>query len=247
MILSRPAGHRSLATLGLTVAVAFLVAPPGATAAQTAIAEAGEIEPGVLTTPAAEIACESAPTASADSAAAVDAFTIVSEESEARYRAQEELAGRGAVEAVGRTNAFIGRILFDAKGMPLACSRFDVDLRTLQSDEARRDNYLYNNTLETETYPLATFILTEVVGLEEPLAEGAETTFTLIGNLSLHGVTRLVAWDATATLDGDTLEGTAVTGFDMPDFDITPPRVGPVVSLNETVALEVDIVAERAA
>ena len=241
-----PAARRLLAPLLLILAVTLLSALPAATAAQTATAEAGAIEPGVLTTPPAEIDCQTSPTASAAGTPA-DAFAIVSEESEARYRAQEELVGRGAVEAVGRTSAFIGQILFDAEGMPLACSRFDVDLRTLQSDEARRDNYLYNNTLETETYSLATFILTEVAGLEEPLADGAEATFTLIGNLSVHGVTRLVAWETTATLDGDTLEGTAVTSFNMPDFDITPPRVGPVVSLDETVALEVDIVAERAA
>ncbi len=247
MFIPCPAGRRGLAPSGLAFAVALLAALPGTAAAQTATPEAGVIEPGVLTTPAAELACEAAPTATADSSQPVDAFAIVGEESEARYRAQEELAGRGATEAIGRTNAFIGQIFFDAEGMPLACSRFDVDLRTLQSDEARRDNYLYNNTLETETYPLATFILTEVAGLDEPLAEGAETTFTLIGNLTLHGVTRLVAWEATATLDEDRLDGTAVTSFEMPDFAIEPPVIGPVVSLDETVALEVDIVAERAA
>ena len=174
-------------------------------------------------------------------------FTIVGEESAARYRAQEELASVGATEAVGETSAIIGQILFGEDGLPLDCSRFDVDLRTLQSDEPRRDNYLYNNTLETEQYPLATFVLSAVEGLDEPLADGEETSLTLIGNLTVHGVTRLVAWEATATLDGDTLEGSASTTFDMPEFGIEPPVVGPVVSLDETVELEVDLTAERAA
>jgi hypothetical protein len=63
-------------------------------------------------------------------------YTIVPEESTARYRAQEELANIGANEAVGETQAIAGQIAFDENGMPVPCSRFDVDLRTLKSDEA---------------------------------------------------------------------------------------------------------------
>jgi hypothetical protein len=37
--------------------------------------------------------------------------------------------------------------------------------------------------------------------------------------------------------------GSAETTFDMPDFDIVPPKVGPVLSLEEEVRLQVDIVA----
>ena len=238
-LVNRPRAVAPIALLALTL----LVALGGVASVRSVAAQETEatIEPGVLSTPAASIDCE----ASAPAPAAT--FSILSEESEARYRAQEELANVGATEAVGRTNAIIGQILFGEDGLPLACSRFDVDLRTLQSDNARRDNYLYNNTLETERFPLATFVLSAVEGLEQPLAEGEETTFTLIGNLTVHGVTKLVAWEATATLDEDTLRGTAATAFDMPDFGIEPPVVGPVVSLDERVALEVDITAERVA
>jgi polyisoprenoid-binding protein YceI len=246
--------RRAAATVAALV-LAFLVGGGGIsigrlaaaqdTPAETPAAEA-TTTPGVLETPAAAIDCGTDPFAPTPAAAADAVYSIVAEESEARYRAQEELAGRGATEAVGRTNAFIGTIFLGADGLPVACSRFDADLRTLQSDEARRDNYLYDNTLETETYPLATFVLTGVEGLTGPLTEGEETTFLLIGDLTLHGVTKAVAWEATVMLDGDTIEGTARTEFDMPDFAIEPPVVGPVVGLDETVALEVDITAERA-
>jgi polyisoprenoid-binding protein YceI len=191
----------------------------------------------VLATPAANLDCSTvSPTMT---------YAIDSENSAVRYRAQEELAGQGANEAVGETNAFIGNIYFDESGLPLACSRFDADLRTLTSDESRRDNFLYNNTLETGTYPLASFILTSVEGLDEPLGE-EEVTFTLIGDLTIHGVTKSVSWEATAKLDGDTIAGSAFTTFDMPDFDIEEPVVGPVISVDENVRLEVDITAEVA-
>lgn len=226
----------SLAAIG-AVSILAPVAAQESTPAAT--------EPGVLSTPAATIDCSDTATPNATANVATT-YTIVSDQSEARYKAEEELAGKGANTAIGKTNAFIGTILFDADGNPLACSRFDVDLRTLQSDESRRDNFLYNNTLETGTYPLATFILTSVEGLSGPLVDGQETTFTLIGNLTLHGATKLVAWSATVTKDGGSITGSATTAFDMPDFNITPPKVGPVLSLDEHVVLEIDLTAATA-
>jgi len=193
--------------------------------------------PGVLTTPAANLDCSTV-------AGVATIYTVASEESEARYRVQEELAGRGAFEAVGATRAVIGNLYLGAKGEPRACSRFDVDLRTMRSDDARRDNYLYTNTLQTGTYPVATFVLSAVEGLSSPLGE-QETTFRLIGNFTVHGVTKLVAWEITAARKGDAIVGRAVTVFEMPEFEITPPKVGPVVSLDETVKLEIDLVLKR--
>lgn len=236
----------AVAAVVLTSLVAFGALQRPALAQQEAPAQAGEIaEAGVLDAEPTALDCDGSLTGTAVAQTPTETFAILSEESEARYVAQEELAGQGANEAVGATNAFIGQILFGEDGMPLACSRFDVDLRTLTSDEARRDNFLYGNTLETGTYPLATFILTEVQGLDEALAEGEETTFFLVGDLTVHGVTKAVAWETTVSLEDDALEGSAMTVFEMPDFGIEEPVVGPVLSVDETIALEVDITAER--
>jgi polyisoprenoid-binding protein YceI len=167
---------------------------------------------------------------------AATVYTIVPEESAARYQ----------TEAVGETQAIIGQFGFGEDGLPLPCSRFDVDLRTLQSDQARRDNYLYQNTLEAETYPLATFVLRSVEGMDAPLAEGEETTVRLIGDLTLRDVTKLVAWEANVTVVDGALTGTAATAFEMPDFSIEPPSVPMVLSLDETIRLEVDLTARPA-
>jgi polyisoprenoid-binding protein YceI len=225
--------------LALTLLSGLAPAPAGAQESGDATAEA---EVGVLATPAAELDCETLVAANPPSAV----FAIDDAGSEARYRVEEELASVGATEAVGRTNALIGQILLDSAGLPQLCSCFDVDLRTLQSDEPRRDNYLYNNTLETERYPLATFVLSSVEGTDGTLVEGEETTVRLIGALTLHGVTKQVAWEATVTLEEDTITGQATTEFMMPDFNITPPKVGPVLSLEERVRLEIDLTLTRA-
>ena len=206
-------------------------------------------EPGVIDGEPVALECTEAGAIATpgggESAVPAVVYQIVMDESEVRYLADEELAGQGAVTAIGATRAFIGAIYFDEAGMPLPCSRWDADLRTLQSDSSRRDNYLYNNTLETEKFPLATFILTSVEGLDGPIEEGETVEFMLVGNLTLHGVTKQVRWAATVTREDGTFVGSAETTFDMPDFDIVPPKVGPVLELDETVRLQVDIVAEE--
>lgn len=214
------------------------------TAGVNAQATATPAAMGVIEAPADLAACEPSELGMLpEGTDAATLYAIVPEESEARYRVQEELAQVGETEAVGKTQAIIGQIAFGADGMPMACSRFDIDMRTLQSDQARRDNYLYNNTLEAETYPLATFVLRDVEGLDAPLTEGEETTMTLIGDLTLRDTTKLVTWEATVTLDGDTLTGAAATEFEMPDFAIEPPSVPVVLSLDETIRLEFDVIA----
>lgn len=174
-------------------------------------------------------------------------YSIVSDQSEARYLAEEEFVGQGANTAVGTTSAIIGQIGLDASNVPLTCSRFDVDLRTLVSDDSRRDNKLYEETLETGEFPLGTFILTSVEGLDGGLVDGQEATVTLIGNLTLHGVTKQVAWSATVTLSGDTLTGSAETSLNIADFDMSEPNSPLVLSIDDTIVLQVDLVAQTTA
>lgn len=236
---------RTLARRGAAIAfpplltVAAMLAPAGALAQDATPTPMGVIETidGLPECAVSEIG------ALPEGTEAATVLAIVPEESAARYRVQEELAQVGETEAVGQTQAIIGQIAFDDAGMPVPCSRFDVDLRTLQSDQARRDNYLYNNTLEAEKYPLATFVLRAVEGMDAPLAEGEETTIALIGDLTLRETTKLVAWEATVTMTDGALTGNAATEFEMPDFAITPPSVPVVLSLAETVRLEIDLTA----
>ena len=173
------------------------------------------------------------------------AYIINGEPSEARYVVAEELANIGANTAIGRTNAFVGQIVADGVSMPASCSRFDVNMRALVSNSSRRDNYLRGSTLQSDQFPFATFILRAIEGLDTSLND-EEQTFTLIGYLEFRGQTQSVAWETTAALDGGELNGSAFIEFDMTDFTIEQPIVGSVVSIDDTVRLEVDIVAQQA-
>jgi polyisoprenoid-binding protein YceI len=173
-------------------------------------------------------------------------FVLNSEQSAARYIVEEELASTGLTEAVGETNAVIGTILLGEDGTPLPCSRFDVDLRTLQTDETRRDARV-QDALETEAYPVATFIVTSIEGLEGGLVDGVETDVTLVGNLEMHGVMNQVAWSATVTRSGDTITGTATTTVSFDDYGVEKPVMGPVMSIADDFELQIDLVATVAA
>jgi polyisoprenoid-binding protein YceI len=170
-------------------------------------------------------------------------YTVDGEQSLATYTVMEELASIGANEVNGTTSAIIGSILFDEDGTPLSCSNFAVDMRTMQTDESRRDNYLRENTLESDTFPFATFVVASVEGVDGPVVEGEAAALQLTGDLTIHGVTKTVTWEAEVTREADTLTGTATCTFLIEDFGMEKPIVGPVVGIDDEVTLTIDIVA----
>lgn len=162
--------------------------------------------------------------------------------SEARYRVREQLANISfPTDAVGTTSAISGTIVIDPDGTVVSQeSKFMVDLTTLKSDKAQRDRYIQNNTLQTRSYPTAEFVPTKVIGLPSPLPTSGPVTFQLAGDLTVHGITRPTTWDVTASVDGQGLTGSASTSFTFEDFGMTPPRVPILLSVEDTIKLEVD-------
>ena len=161
---------------------------------------------------------------------------------EARYRAQEVLSGRGFNEAIGRTASITGGVVLDdAGGVVPSQSRISVDLMTLQSDNAMRDRYIQRATLQTAQFPTAELQLTQAVGLPQPLPTSGTSAFTLMGDLTVHGVTRPTIWDATATFEEGEVVGTASTTILLTDYGMEPPRAGPVLSIEDAVRLELDV------
>jgi polyisoprenoid-binding protein YceI len=111
----------------------------------------------------------------------------VSDSSVARYLVQEQLARLSVPNnAVGETTAMSGTIVFGQGGrVQPESSIITVDLRALQSDEERRDDYIRENSLESNAYPTAEFVVREMIGLPWPLPENGEETFQLVGDMTL--------------------------------------------------------------
>ncbi len=211
--------------------------------AATVLAIVVAVAPFAVTTampaPAASDLLTSASVSLRSEATRVD---LVAGGSEARYHAQEVLAGRGANEAVGRTSDVSGMIQVEADGSIAADhSRLTVDLSTLQSDSGMRDNYIKRSTLQVSQFPTADFVVTSAPGLPVPLPTSGTATFELVGDLTVHGVTRPTTWQATASFADREVTGTATTTVLMTDLGMTPPKVGSVVSIEDSVRLELDV------
>jgi polyisoprenoid-binding protein YceI len=187
-------------------------------------------------------------TAGADSATTPDGTWQVSDDGESYvgYRVKEQLAFLDSPnEAVGRSTGVTGTM--EVAGDTVESVRIEADLTRLTSDESRRDNAIRERGLESERYPTATLELAEPIKLAEAPAEGQEVRGQGKGRLTVHGVTRDVDLDLRGRWSGSTIQVVGQLPVKMSDYQIQAPRFGPVVSIEDSAAVDFRLVFERAA
>jgi polyisoprenoid-binding protein YceI len=109
----------------------------------------------------------------------------------------------------------------------------------MQSDESRRDNRLRSEGLQTDQYPTATFKVTQPVAVPAAALTGTASDITLVGDLTLHGVTKSVQIPAQAQLADGKIQVAGTLTFPLSDFGITPPNVGGfILSISDQGTLE---------
>lgn len=206
---------------------------------------------GSSPTPADTLVTPSTPEPPAATAAPASSggltWTIVPEQSEARYRVREQLVRRDLPnDAVGKTNQISGSITVSPEGLiDASSSKITVDVSTLATDERMRDNYVRRNILQTDQYPQVVFVPRSISGLPSPLPASGQVTFQVAGDLTIRGVTKPVTWDVTGTIDGSQAKGTATTSFKFEDFNLTQPQVPVVLSVDDKITLEADVTLRR--
>ena len=160
----------------------------------------------------------------------------------ARYRVREQLVGHDLPnDAVGETKSVIGGISFDANGKVIpAASKFVLDAGSFVSDKDRRDGYVRRRLLEADQYPSIVLVPTEVRGVSLPLPTSGSRPLEITGNLTVRGVTRPTMWKGTAQFQDGRITGTAATAFTFNDIQIEQPRVPVLLSVADTIKLEID-------
>lgn len=169
-------------------------------------------------------------------------FTLSPTGTEARYQVRELLAANTIEnDVIGKTAAVTGSISLDKAGKLISSgSKISIDLTGLKTDKDRRDGYVQNRTLETAKFPTAELVVTELRGFPVNLPTKGSVTFTLVGNLTLKGVTRPTTWAVTATAREDGLSGMAKTSFTFSEFGIPIPSVPVVARVDDPITLELD-------
>jgi polyisoprenoid-binding protein YceI len=124
--------------------------------------------------------------------------------------------------------------------------RIQADLTQLTSDEGRRDNAIRQRGLESERFPSATLELAQPIALDATPAEGEDVRGQGKGRLTVHGVTREVDLSVTGRWTGETIQVAGQLPVKMSDFQIEPPRLGPVVSIEDGLTVDFNLVFERA-
>ena len=83
------------------------------------------------------------------------------------------------------------------------------------------------------------------MGLSGLLPSSGSASFKISGDLTVHGVTRPATWDVTAQFSPEQVTGKATTPVKLEDFGMRRPTIGPVLSIDETVVLDLDFKAAR--
>ena len=159
------------------------------------------------------------------------------------YRIGETFADIGTATAVGRTSDLSAELDFD--GAQITRVVIVADLRTLRSDQSRRDQALRSRGLETDTYPTATFTLSEPIAIDEAALSGGLIEQSVRGTLELHGV----ANEVEIALTGQLVDGLAVivgsSEIALADYEIVPPTNFRVVSIEDSGTMEFQIILAR--
>jgi polyisoprenoid-binding protein YceI len=160
------------------------------------------------------------------------------------YRVQEELAGFGTFTAVGRTQDVEATLTFD--GSAITDVQVTADLTGLTSDNSMRDGQLGRQGLQTDTYPTATFVLTQAIELDGVPENGETVQATATGDLTLHGVTRSIE----IPLQGQFTNGYAVVvgslDIDFADYGIEKPSSARVLGMEDHGVIELQLVFQQA-
>lgn len=161
-----------------------------------------------------------------DSAAEVADLTgawTVTDGSFVGYRVDEVLNNTD-VTVTGRTEEVTGSLTVD--GLTLTAAEFTVDVASIATDSGNRDDYFRETALRASEFPTATFVLTGSVTAAESPAVGEVQHLTAQGDLTIAGVTKSVAVELEAVLNGAAGQVAGSIPVTFADFGVEAPNLG---------------------
>jgi polyisoprenoid-binding protein YceI len=158
------------------------------------------------------------------------------------FRVEEELQGLGSVTAVGRTPTVSGTLAID--GTTVTAVSIEADMSAITTNDSRRDDKVWS-ALETDTFPTATFVLTQPIDLGDAATNGEAVTVDAAGELTIHGVTLPVTFPLQAQLVGDTIVVVGQVDVVFADYGVELPTAPIVLSLDDNGIIELQLFFTR--
>lgn len=147
--------------------------------------------------------------------------------------------------------SFSGKIVVPETGAGNGLLELEVNTQSLvvldkkpsEEDKKKIFNSMHNEVLESAKHPKITF---KSVSVSDLKPAGAESySFTLNGDLTLHGVTKRIAIPVTAKINAQQLRAGGKYTLKQTDFGIKPySAVGGAVKVKNEVVINFDIVAK---
>jgi len=155
------------------------------------------------------------------------------------YRIAEELVGRGAFTAIGRTPDVSGSV--NVEGTEIVAADIQARLTTLQSDSGLRDGRVSPVFADRD----AVFTLTGPVSFGSVPAPQERITLSAPGTLSIGEVKRPVVFELEATVLDGRLVISGTTSITLADFEVTVPGSSQVLSVADVATIELLLYLER--
>ncbi len=147
--------------------------------------------------------------------------------------------------------SFSGKIVVPESGAANGSLQLDVDATSLvvldtkpsEDDKKKIHNSMHGEVLESAKYPKVTFKSASVSDLKQ--TGGENYSFTLNGDLTLHGVTKRIAMPVSLTINAKQLRAEGKYTLRQTDFGIKPySAAGGTVKVKNEITVNFNIVAK---
>ena len=183
------------------------------------------------------------------SASAVVGRWTIAADSQAGYRVREKLAFLPALDdAVGRTSEITGGATFAAPHgtLTVTVASVVINVLSLKSNEAMRDQHIQTIGIQSATYPKASFVLTHALALPQSALSGDVFDVNITGDVNMHGATRLLTIPVEMRLSSSRIHAVGSLTFPWGLFRMSAPSVGGFVSVEPDATMEFDLTLARA-
>jgi polyisoprenoid-binding protein YceI len=162
------------------------------------------------------------------------------------YRVTTNVFLAGTQTIVGRTTAVTGSatVRLVSGRERLTAARFSADMRRATTGNAVYDQQAAA-TFETSRYPTGVFVLTSPVYLPSAASLAKGTTVTLVGRLTLHGVTKPVTVRARSIGHSKRFTVSGVLPIRLSDYAIPLVSAGGLARTNDNATVDFKVVFVR--